>query len=120
MTHKPINAQCLFRELLGVVGEYTHRYYAHLEDNDELLPYVLMDDFSRFVIECQSSGDHDVFERCIRFLNECFTFGDDDVRLLVQSTFAETVETLWNMPDHFSAIYNSLVPDLQRTIRTFN
>ncbi len=62
MTHEPTNAEHLFRELLGVIPEFAPRYDAHLEDNDELLPYVLMDDFSRFVVESQSSGDHDVFK----------------------------------------------------------
>src|SRR5262245_7539088 len=120
MSHEPANAERLFRELLSAVPEFAPQYDAHLADNDELLPYVLMDDFSRFVVETQSSGHLDVFQRCIRFLNACYVSAGDDVRLLVRSTFSETVETLWRNPGQFAAIYAALVPDLQQTIRTFD
>lgn len=118
MTHEPPNAESLFRELIGAIPEYAHRYDDHLEYYDELLPYVLMDDFSRFVVESQLSGDHDVFKRCIQFINECYTAGGDDVRLLVRSTFSQSVGILWRTPEQFSAIYDALVPELKQTIRT--
>jgi len=120
MTHEPANAEQLFHELLNVVPEYAPHYTDHMEANDELLPYVLMDDFSRFVVECCGSEDPDLFERCISLINAWFVSGGDDVRLLLRSTFAETVETLWRNKDEFSRVYDALVPELQHSIRRFD
>jgi hypothetical protein len=69
----------IIEKLLTKVPEFQNEYRKHVAVNQEILPYVLFDEFSRFVIEeCRYSlanqenplGHRDVVTRSIEFLDD--------------------------------------------------
>ena len=97
-----------FDSMLLAIPEFRPRFEEHLESNDEVLSYVLLNDFSRFVLRESENGrseggsgaeSRDTCRRCLSFLNTAFSEGDEGIRLLIRSTFSEYAATLWRDQD---------------------
>ena len=123
MAWEPANAQRFFDDLLSEIPEFSDSFNDHIADNEELLPYVLMDNFSRFVIEMYvqsvdsgSADCMDIFERSISFLNKKFSSSDDDIQVMINTTFCETIEALGSEGDTLKNICERLSPELQACI----
>src|SRR5262249_13869100 len=117
---EPTNADVLFQDLLAAVPEFKVEFDEHLKDNEELLPYVLMDDFSSWLLlkydleECDAGGpNYDIFRRGIGFLNRAYSAYGERVRVMINTTFCESVEILWREPERLNAILRLLSPELR-------
>jgi hypothetical protein len=64
----------------------------HLAYHAGLLRHVLFGDLTRFVLAANERGDHELVERCLRFLDLALRDGDDEVENLVAVSFVENVE----------------------------
>jgi hypothetical protein len=125
MKFEPANAKCFFQSLIEQVPEFASIYGAHLSFNDELIPYPLMDEFARFLVEeCKKSLEHglnrkkhrDVFTRGVGFLESSLKSNDAGIALMVRSTISESLSSLWQEELLFSSILRSIGPCLRSTL----
>jgi hypothetical protein len=125
MKYKPENADRYFQSLIEQVPEFAPIYDAHLSFNDELIPYPLMDEFARFLVEqCRKSLEHglnrkkhrDVFTRGVGFLESSLKSNDSGIALMVRSTISETFSSLWQEELLFLSILRSIGPCLRSTL----
>ena len=78
------------------VPEFLEVYNQHIRDNGEILPHVLMGDFTRFVISCFRERKNkpefeSVFSRGVDLIEELVDSGDDQLEELAQVSFLENL-----------------------------
>jgi hypothetical protein len=76
-------------QLIQAVPEFEDTYDEHMADFDELLTYILFGDLVRYVLAAYKTGNEELVERALRFLNKAITVGDEDVVTLVRFGFVE-------------------------------
>ncbi len=116
MPNQQSDEEALFATILHNVPQFLPRYEEHISDNDELLPYVLMNDFSRFLMEVRE--DAPLFRTIVELLNRLYQEGNENVRLLLHSTFSETIAVIQDKELH-ARVWELLSPDLQESVRRF-
>jgi hypothetical protein len=122
MSYKPSSAPGFFQELLRNLPEFSNHYHEHVKFNDELLPYVLMDDFSTFLIAEIRKGfehkqfDQDLVKRGVAFLDQIISSEDEEIATMIRTTFIETVETTWRDTAFFRHLLSTLTPALREQI----
>jgi hypothetical protein len=86
--------------LLGEVPALRAVYEEHVQDNDGVLEIVLMDQYSRFVVEhaAASEAENELFGSFVRVLEKELARGGEDLAVLVGTTFCETVDSYWQQP----------------------
>jgi len=68
----------------------------HLEDNDELLPHILVADAYRFAERAFADEEFEVLDRLLSFLDEALTNGDARIENAVALSFVENFQ--WWIP----------------------
>ena len=95
-----LRGDTFFPTLVTKVPEFQATIDEHLQENDELLPHVLMGDFTRFVLRMfHESIDEQPVTKCKRdilvtsldFLEEALATGDSDVVELISLSFLENL-----------------------------
>ncbi len=98
---EPLDNEAFFPQLLSQVPEFRPFYDEHIADNDELLPHVLMADFTRFLIDAHlraTSEADDVgrwgqlVERSLALLEDGMGSSDDDLQNAISVSFLEHLE----------------------------
>ena len=108
--------------LLLEVPEFKDTYEDHVQFNGEILPIVLMDEFSRFVLEhfrramASSTLSNDIVTRALNYLESELEQGNETAEVLIRTTFSESVDAEWRDKDFFNALWNRCGPKLRKTI----
>ncbi|MBP9815588.1 MAG: hypothetical protein KBC63_04720 [Candidatus Levybacteria bacterium] len=97
--------------LIREVPEFAPIYNNHLSDYDEILPHVLLGDFTRFTVETfyKSEADEEsnqLLSRCLNFIESLFESGDPKLEELAQVSFLENL----NNEKNYDAIAKRLGP----------
>ena len=88
-------------ERIRVLSPDFERVYAeHVEFNEEVLSFVLFDEWSRLAIETLQAGDEAVFNEWVRVLEEALSSGDETAATLIRTSFLETVDSIWRDAVH--------------------
>jgi len=108
-------------ELIQEIPELTPVYQEHIDFNREILPYVLLDEFSRFVIEKITPGqgkqiDTSLLERFASLLESTLEEGDGEVSTAIRTTFCESVDGLWKEKSLHHLILAFLGPHLKECL----
>ncbi len=103
-------------DLREVVPEFASSVREHIADYDEVLPHVLLGDFTRFLLEeIRSSGTaSEVAIRSLRFLEMCASSSDSALQELVS---VSCVENLDPANDLHQRIRKMAGPHLQQLFR---
>jgi hypothetical protein len=89
-----LNHESLVPDLLAAVPEFRPWYNEHLRDYGEILPYVLLDDFYRFLVgiyqQLSSGGEKaeqakQIADRSMKLLDRAVQSTDSETRALVLS-----------------------------------
>lgn len=81
--------------LISSVPELEPVAREHLEDNDELLPHLLVSDTLLFAERAFADKEFEVLGRLLSFLDEALTNGDERIEDAVALSFVENSEW-WN------------------------
>ena len=101
MRHEELNSSNFFQQLLIEVPEFTPFYQEHIQDNEgELLSYVLMGDFTRFVYSVQRKATSSsvearrwqkVLNRSLALLERAINSPDEELESLIWLGFVENL-----------------------------
>ena len=100
--------------LLQVAPDFEPQNRGHVGFNEELLPHLLMGDFTRWFIELGRRAT-DV-TKLASFLDESYQTGDDDVRELLSVSF---LENLYQAGDDYALVRTGLGPILRQELRRY-
>lgn len=83
--------------LIKSIPEFQPTYEQHLQDNDEVLPHILMGDFTRFFVDVfhKAKNDQkmkDVLDRSVSFISTLFSSHDEMILDLVHTSFVENLQ----------------------------
>lgn len=81
--------------LISRVPEFEPVAREHLEDNDELLPHLLVSDTLYFAERAFADEEFEVLGRLLTFLDEALTNGEEWIENAVALSFVENSEW-WN------------------------
>ena len=79
------------QDLLGIAPGFRPEYEEHLADNDQLLPHVLLGDFTRWLRARVADGDSATVGTVLGFLESSYAAGDEDVQELISVSFLENL-----------------------------
>lgn len=89
----------------------------HIEGNGEILPFVLMDEYSRRVLDSFTAGkEQDLLKRFSRILEDALTEGEEKISILIRTSFSESINTYWRDETLHERIVSFLGPHLQSTL----
>lgn len=77
--------------LVEAIPEFSPLLEEHVDDFEEVLPNILFDTFTSFVLDARGRGDDPLIARCLAFLDTALGCGDEEIEHLVDVTFVETV-----------------------------
>ncbi|MDQ3946655.1 MAG: HNH endonuclease [Actinomycetota bacterium] len=77
--------------LVEAIPEFAPLLDEHVQDFDEILPNILFDTLTRFVLDARERGDDPLVAKCLAFLAAAMRCGDEQIEHLVAATFVETV-----------------------------
>jgi len=84
-----------FSKLVEQLPEFREYYEEHLKDYDELLNYLLMDDFRRYVqercLQLQEINNDDVIIKILKILEEGMKSPDKKLQELISIGFLESL-----------------------------
>jgi hypothetical protein len=82
-------------EVIRQIPALKQAYEEHRQTYGEVIPYVIMDEFSNYVIEdLRSHKDSEVFHKFVKTL-ENRTGAEDEVSTMIRTSFCETVDSRW-------------------------
>lgn len=115
MSREPIGVAAFVTGLVSAVPALTPVYEEHLGSHHEMLPYVLLDEISRYVLAGvrPPHPDHVAIELLERFaaaVEEAFGSADEDVQTLIRTTFLESVDALWRQERAHRLVVSRLGP----------
>ena len=116
MKWNPQNAPELVAQMCRRVPDLQTITDEHIEDNEELLPYVLFDRFAAFAVDNFRAGNPEGI-KCIRAFNEIYRNGDEDTRTLVNTSFGSSIDAEWQNTDVHEAILEIIDPELRAVLR---
>lgn len=88
----------------------------HKEFNEEILPYVVMDEFSDYVLENFKAGkDSGLLRRFAEVLENEVAHGEDRVATLIRTTFSESIDTYWKDEELHERMVDLLGPHLRQS-----
>jgi len=101
MQSRELNYKMFVPELLERVPEFEPIYREHMIYFDELLPHVLLGDFTRFLFDAyrrsisganDASKWHEVVNKSMDFMEEALSSPDSDVENLIVASFVENLQ----------------------------
>ena len=105
-------------QLLTVAPGFEPVYREHLADNDELLPHVLMGDFTTWFVKQYRARrrlrNGAELRRMITFLEEAFSAGDPDTENVIAVSFLENLDRAGTS---YEGIKRLLGPRLREQLR---
>jgi hypothetical protein len=101
------------KEIVDRVPELKQTLEEHIEDNDEVIPYVVMDEFSNYVIEdLRNHHESEVFRKFVTAIENRIS-ADDDVATMIRTSFCETVDSHWADKE----LHNRITENLPASIK---
>lgn len=100
MQNRELDCSTVFQQLLVDVPEFKSIYDKHLDDYDELLPHVLLGDFTRFLVDAyrrsikdatESELYHQIVTKSLDFLERAINASDPKLQELVSVSFLENL-----------------------------
>ena len=110
-------------ELLAHVPEFKPIYDEHMEDFDELLPTLLLYDFTIFLYDAyrrSMSGENDahqwreVVNKSLTFMEEALSWGDPDVENIIVVSFVYNLQPEEQDVEVFEALKPLFGPQLRK------
>lgn len=101
------------QSLLAAVPETREIHQLHLENNDEILPHVLLGDVTRFVIDTYRRSNTELLGRTLDFLEEAVSASDEKLQELVIVSFLENLHQAGNDYEGFK---KTLGPNLRKNL----
>jgi hypothetical protein len=81
----------IHERLVEAIPEFAPLLDEHVEDFEEVLPNVLFDTLTSFVLDARGRGDDPLVAKCLAFLAAAMGCGDEQIEHLVAVSFVETV-----------------------------
>lgn len=107
------------KNLVAEIGPLQKIYEDHIEQNEEILPYVLMDEFCRFIInnlQQRAPGSKNLFKEFSAYLEGVISDSDEEMAILIRTTFCETIDSLWRETDLHKWLLNNIGPLLKKEL----
>lgn len=127
MSKQALGYDTFFEFLLGKVPEFRSIYKEHVDYFGELLPHVLMGDFTRFLLDAYRKSVsgladeekwHEIVDRSLTLLEEAISSSDNELQSLVAYSFLENLLPRADADvQHFQNLKLRLGPHLQRELQ---
>lgn len=101
------------KEIIYQVPELKQVHEEHRQAYGEVIPYVIMDEFSNFVIEdLRNHHESEVFRKFIKML-ESHIRVEDEVSNMIRTSFCETVDSHWADKE----LHNRIIENLSGSMK---
>jgi hypothetical protein len=101
------------KEIVDQVPELKQTLEAHREAYDEVIPYVVMDEFSNYVIEdLRNHRESELFRKFVTAIENRIS-GDNDVAAMIRTSLCETVDSHWAD----KVIHNRIMENLPASVK---
>lgn len=100
-------------EIIHQIPELKQIYEEHRQAYGEIIPYVIMDEFSNYVIEdLRSHDESEVFRKFVKALENRINV-EGEVSNMIRTSFCETVDSHWADKE----LHNRLMENLSDSMK---
>lgn len=105
-------------ELIRNFPEFKSIYQEHIQDNDEILPHILLADIARWIIhEFKTDGASAEVRRLLNYLETSYNHHDSDIEELIHVSL---LEYIYDLDFHGESITNYLGDSLKSQVSLIN